>query len=107
LAKEKPPVHDAVCFHCQQAAEKFLKALLQERAVSFRRTHDLLELLALLRPHEPTLDLLKRGLGFLSKFSVEYRYPGHDATGRQAQSAVRWAERVRNDTRRRLGLRVS
>jgi HEPN domain-containing protein len=30
LAAEKPPPRDIVCFHCQQAAEKYLKALLQE-----------------------------------------------------------------------------
>ena len=26
----KPTDHDVVCFHCQQAAEKFLKGLLHE-----------------------------------------------------------------------------
>jgi len=29
-AAEASPVNDAVCFHCQQCAEKYLKALLQE-----------------------------------------------------------------------------
>ena len=29
LAAEAKPHRDAVCFHCQQAAEKYLKALLQ------------------------------------------------------------------------------
>ena len=24
------PVHDGVCFHCQQCAEKYLKALMEE-----------------------------------------------------------------------------
>ena len=30
LATLRPPFHDETCFHCQQAAEKFFKALLQE-----------------------------------------------------------------------------
>ena len=30
-----------VCFHCQQCAEKYLKALLISRGVDFPRTHDL------------------------------------------------------------------
>ncbi len=31
----------ALCFHCQQAAEKFLKALLTDRQIEFTKTHDL------------------------------------------------------------------
>ncbi|MCE9531588.1 MAG: HEPN domain-containing protein [Planctomycetes bacterium] len=30
LAPRSQPVHDIVCFHCQQCAEKYLKALLEE-----------------------------------------------------------------------------
>jgi HEPN domain-containing protein len=78
---------------------------LQEKSIPFRRTHDLLELLPLLLPHEPELQRLRRGLGFLSKFAVDFRYPGHDATGRQAKSALRWAKRVRKEVRRCLKLR--
>ena len=40
-AMADPPGHDAACFHAQQAAEKYLKALLQERVCPFPRTHDL------------------------------------------------------------------
>ena len=38
---------DTVCFHAQQCAEKYVKALLVFRGVDFPRTHDL-EVLALL-----------------------------------------------------------
>ncbi len=37
----KEPNFDAVCFHSQQCAEKYLKALLQERAAAIPRTHNL------------------------------------------------------------------
>ena len=30
LALSSEPLHDQLCFHCQQAAEKYLKALLEE-----------------------------------------------------------------------------
>ena len=36
---------DTVCFHCQQAAEKYLKGFLAWRRVPFTKIHDLLELL--------------------------------------------------------------
>ena len=46
---ESDRVSDAIIgFHCQQAAEKLLKALLSERGAIFRRTHDLTELCDLL-----------------------------------------------------------
>jgi HEPN domain-containing protein len=34
LAQDKVALHDLVCFHCQQAAEKYLKAFLQEHGSS-------------------------------------------------------------------------
>ena len=37
----KAPNHDAVCFHAQQCAEKYLKALLQEANIPFGKTHNL------------------------------------------------------------------
>ena len=30
LGQNKPPLNDLNCFHCQQSAENYLKALLQE-----------------------------------------------------------------------------
>jgi HEPN domain-containing protein len=39
------PNWDAVCFHAEQCAEKYLKARLVEAGVSFPKTHDLTVLL--------------------------------------------------------------
>jgi len=98
-------VHDGVCFHCQQCAEKYLKALLQELGIRVRRTHELLKLLGDLQLHHPSLRSLRRGLDFLTRFAVETRYPGDDATKRQAEAALRWAKRVRQAARLLLGIR--
>ena len=38
------PISDAVCFHSQQCAEKYLKALLVAGGHPFSKTHDLLVL---------------------------------------------------------------
>jgi predicted nucleotidyltransferase len=40
-AAVRDPVRDAVSFHCQQAAEKYLKALLCEAGLHIPRIHDL------------------------------------------------------------------
>ena len=46
--KRKVPVPDVVGFHCQQCIEKYLKALLVLKKLDFPKTHDLLDLLAIL-----------------------------------------------------------
>ena len=55
VAARKPPHRNAACFHFQQAAEKYLKALVQEVGLAVPRTHDLEVLLDLLLPRHPTL----------------------------------------------------
>src|SRR5579872_1449441 len=40
-SRSKVPVHDSVCFHCQQCAEKYLKGLMAELGISVPKTHDL------------------------------------------------------------------
>jgi len=39
---------DAVCFHCQQAAEKYLKAYCIKLNIVFEKSHDLIYLLDLI-----------------------------------------------------------
>jgi HEPN domain-containing protein len=104
LAAQAKPTRDAACFHCQQSAEKYLKALLQELGLAVPRTHDLEDLLDLLLPHDATLAPLRRGLKSLTGYAVEFRYPGVRATTRRMQAALRQAERVRRELRVRLGL---
>ena len=104
LARGKEPFHDQLCFHCQQAAEKYLKALLEELAQPVPRIHLLYELLDLLLPAHPSLRPLRRGLIFLTRFAVDTRYPGDDASKRQAEAALRWADKVRTAARTILKL---
>lgn len=70
-----PGVADAIYgFHCQQAAEKLLKALLSELRVRFPRTHDLEELLHLLETagHQVPDELAR--VDEFSSYAVEFRY---------------------------------
>jgi HEPN domain-containing protein len=101
-----PALNDAVCFHCQQSAEKYLKALLEENGIAVPRTHNLVALLPLLVPHHAALRRLRRGCDFLTRFAVDTRYPGESASKRQAASAQRWTTEVRDACRSILGLRI-
>jgi HEPN domain-containing protein len=104
-SRSKTPLHDGVCFHCQQCAEKYLKGLIEELGLPVPKTHDLDKILNLLLAHHPSLKALRRGLGFLTTFAVATRYPGENANKRQATAALRWMEQVRETVRVLLGIR--
>ena len=107
LSHEDDPLHDLSCFCCQQSAEKYLKALLEELGRPIPRTHILGDLVALLIPYYPLLRSFQRGLKFLTRFAVDIRYPSDWATKRQAASALRWAGEVRAACRTLLGIAPS
>ena len=48
MLEARPAIIDPACFHCQQVAEKYFKALLQEFSLPIPYTHDLDHLLDLL-----------------------------------------------------------
>lgn len=104
LFKHKPPLSDEICFHCQQAIEKLLKGLLTENGLPIQKTHDLTVLLSQLLPTDPSLRSLRRGLKGVSRYAVEYRYPGMNTSTRQAHAAYRKALSVQQEIRKRLGL---
>ena len=100
----KAPNYDSSCFHAQQCAEKYLKALLQERGVVFGKTHNLVDLLDLLLPSEPTWSVIRAGLRTLTAYAVDFRYPGAYATKQNAGAAIVICRDVRQRVRVSLGL---
>ena len=89
LASAKEPFHDLVAFHCQQSAEKYLKAILEEGGQHIPKTHALDDLLSLLLPSHGTLASVQRGLLLLTDFAVDPRYPGTGTSKREA-AATTW-----------------
>ena len=63
-----------ICFHCQQAVEKFLKALLVFHKIDFPKTHDVDFLLKKCSQVE-NLNFNNIDLKDLSDFGVDIRYP--------------------------------
>ena len=75
LVLHSTAVSDAIIgFHCQQAAEKLLKAVLAETGVVFRRTHDIVELVDLAIDHGLMEPSEFEDLRELTPFAVELRY---------------------------------
>ena len=89
-------LNNVVCFHAQQCAEKYLKALLTKHRISFPKTHDLIELLELTKIVAVTLELLRSDLEYLQPYAVDFRYPGDFATRREALRALRLTSHVRD-----------
>ena len=71
-----PPLLADAAFHCQQAVEKSLKALLALHDHVFRRTHDIGELALACLEHEPSLESLLRSSAPLTEYAWRFRYPG-------------------------------
>ena len=103
-AAPSKPNFDSVCFHAQQCAEKYLKAVLTEKGISFPKTHDLSLLLRLLLPQRPAWQSLVTECNALTDSAVEVRYPGFSAHSTDAQTALATATQVRNAARQALGL---
>jgi HEPN domain-containing protein len=84
----------AACFHCQQAVEKAIKALLVYHQADFEKTHDIGQLLTLLRTTStPPPESATKSLGELTRFAVETRYPPGDATDNEVLDSLEKAER--------------
>lgn len=99
-------LHNTVCFHCQQCAEKYLKARLEEAELGIPKTHDLEVLLNNAASVEPLWTALRPALQNLTDFAVAFRYPGQEATKQDAKLALADAKSVRRDVRLSLQLTV-
>ena len=88
---------DTVCFHAQQGAEKYLKALLVFYGISFPKTHDLGELLLLL-PRSSGVAAEVGDLTDLAYEAIVSRYPdmGMVYDRKTAEDAIRTAELVKS-----------
>ncbi len=102
----KKPHYNVACNLAQQCAEKYLKASLEEAGISFPKTHDLVKLLNLILPVEPTWNVLRADLVYLNTFAVDYRYPGVNATRAMARDAIKSCRNLRKVVRASLGLPV-
>ena len=75
LVQSDPQAYaSTICFHAQQAVEKYLKALLARKGVDFPRTHDVDFLLAECRK-VTSGQLNQIDLKSLADFGVSVRYP--------------------------------
>lgn len=102
--RRRDPLPDPVCFHCQQCAEKYLKAFLVSQGVSPPRVHGLPELLDLCVQYDSSLATQVSLVDTLNSYAVSVRYPGAGATRAEAKDAVATMRRLRRVMRKKLGI---
>lgn len=90
------PITDVVCFHSQQAAEKYLKAFLVYHGTEPPYVHSLTTLLDLCERHDPSLAELSTSAEMLNPFAVHVRYPLAEEPPDEAAAtqALEHAERI-------------
>ncbi len=95
VASDKP--FDTVCFHCQQAVEKYLKGFLIYLEVPFTKTHNIEVLIDLVSQRYPEIEKYEFAIS-LTGYSVENRYPDDfiEVSEYDAQEAYRIALSVKD-----------
>jgi HEPN domain-containing protein len=102
--RRQPPFTYSACFHAQQCAEKYLKALLVASGHAFSKVHDLLVLSDECVQAGIFVAISDDLLSGLSYYAVRVRYPGDAPTSDEARQAVEIARSVRRFVRKWLGL---
>ncbi len=104
LVAQQSPLLGIIGFHCQQAAEKYIKAFLVLHDIKFTKTHDIELLIDLIGNVDNSLADVLHDAIILSDYGVDVRYPGDipELTPEEAKEAVKLAGMVRDAIRSAL-----
>ena len=95
MTATSPPV-EIICYHCQQSAEKILKAFLIKNDFIPSRTHDLNLLVNECTKLDDSISILKKECNRLNDFGVNTRYPNNlDLILEDAKIALKDAEKIK------------
>jgi HEPN domain-containing protein len=98
LSKRTWPIsYEIICFHCQQAAEKYLKWVLVLHDIDPPKIHDLEELEKLCEKINPAFETLYEKCNVLTEYAVHSRYPSEQRLEKQDMDrALEYAEFIKN-----------
>lgn len=105
LIRARKPLLYSACFHAQQSAEKYLKALLIYKDRDFPKVHDLNILNDLCSKAGIFVGISEDMLEFLSAYAVGTRYPGDEPTLEETKEAIEITKSIRQFARTFLGLK--
>ncbi len=89
--------YEDLCFHCQQAVEKAIKAVLIKNEIDIVKTHDI-KLLLNLVPVFVSTPINPREAALMTRYAVVTRYPGdyNAVTEDHWKQALKIAEKTLN-----------
>jgi HEPN domain-containing protein len=95
---------EIVCYHCQQAAEKILKAYSIAQGEPLIKTHDLRIIMTQCISHDESFNSLSVSCSALTDYAVITRYPiGEDSvTEHDMKTALRNAAEIMDFTKDKL-----
>ena len=107
--KEQDKFFSRICFHFQQAGEKYLKAFIVAYDLQFEKIHDLTKLLKICQKKEKSFASLKNEASFLTDLYVDTRYPAFWPVGRtlnEAEKAKKATQKIGNFVKEKLGVKI-
>ncbi len=87
--EEDNKFYSQICFHFQQSAEKYLKALIAAYDLEFEKIHNLIALLKICGKKEPSLLSLMEQCELLNTAYIDTRYPVHWPTDYSKEKATK------------------
>lgn len=103
LLSMRPLPVEIICFHCEQAAEKFLKAVLVQLGIEPPRTHDLIQLCKICSDTDERFGQLVDACVELTPYGVQTRYPSNmELDARDVDCALRECRHIQDFVRREL-----
>ena len=104
LRGKKPSIYGA-CFHSQQCAEKYMKAMLVLKGRRFPMTHDLVNINNLLQQSKINMEISEDQMELLSSYAVRARYDTDRLEMADAKESLQIAKAIRKFSRTFLGLK--
>jgi len=100
---DNPYAANGVCYHCQQCAEKILKAYMIAKEDARTKEHDLKVLRKQCERHSPDFDALTLACSVLSTHITKTRYPsGKKLTEEDMNEAMKYAGEILEFTKTKL-----
>ncbi|MDP2741496.1 MAG: HEPN domain-containing protein [bacterium] len=98
ILKRGSSFSNPICFHAQQAAEKYLKGFLAYHDLHVRKIHDLEVLVEDCTKIEASFNALQDDARFLNQFYIESRYPDDyiEFSRNDAEKAFTSATKIKN-----------
>lgn len=99
-------VTESICFHCQQAVEKSLKAYLVVLGIPFTKTHEIGELITKCENKDKKISAFKEEADKLTDYAIGVRYPEEllEPTLEEAKEAFEIAKKMQEFVLNRIAL---